>query len=155
MIARRCTFVLAVAVCSAMGPAGCEEEDEVPASLLPADYPAGFTEVRDCRFSVEHSAVNIRILADGPGAAVFADESYPFPTGALVVKEEYRDMECTELEGFTLMQRRDDDDDEATDGWVWQRLDASGRWVGPQDVRACTTCHRMCTLGRDGVCADP
>jgi hypothetical protein len=154
MMSRRSTLVAALLCCS-LGFVGCEDEDDTPVSLLPLSYPSGFTEVRDCRFSVEHSAVNIRILADAPGTAVFADESYPFPTGTLVVKEEYRDMACTELQGYTLMERRAEGDDEAVDGWAWQRLDASARWTGPEDVQACTGCHRHCTMGRDGVCADP
>lgn len=150
----RPTLAFAVAIGCGLVLAACEDEG-APASLLPETYPEGFTEVRDCRFSVEHSAVNIRILADGPAAAVIADESYPFAVGALVVKEEYRDMECTQLEGYTLMERRAADDDEASDGWAWQRLDATAVPIGPDDDRSCSTCHRACTTGRDGVCADP
>ena len=146
-------LVLAGACAVTVG--GCDDDDDGPPSLLPATYPAGFSEVRDCRFSVEHSAVNIRILADGPGTAVFADESYPFPVGTLVVKEEYRDMQCRDLVGYTLMERRPDGDEEASDGWAWQRLDAAAKVIGPDDDRSCTGCHRSCTMGRDGVCADP
>jgi hypothetical protein len=146
------TRIIIVACALALG--GCERDDDPPPSLLPESYPAGFSEVRDCRFSVEHSSVNIRILADAPARAVFEDESYPFPEGALVVKEEYRDMQCTELVGYTLMERRGAGDEEAMDGWAWQRLDERRIVIGPEDARACAGCHRSCTEGRDGVCAD-
>jgi hypothetical protein len=145
--------VSTVAACC-LGLVACEE-DEPQASLLPESYPAGFTEVRDCRFSAEHELKNIRILADASGTSTFQTEDYPFELGALVVKEEFRDPECTQLEGYTLMERRGPGDDEAIDGWVWQRLDAAGRWIGPDDPTGCVSCHRACTHGRDGVCADP
>jgi hypothetical protein len=135
---------------------GCDQdEDAMPASLLPASFPGGFSVVRDCRFSVEHDSVYIRIFADAGAAPVYEDASYPFATGARVVKEEYRDSTCTDVTGWTVMHRLDDAQMAADPNWTWQRLDEMRVPIGPETPETCASCHRACTEGRDGVCADP
>lgn len=134
----------------------CEpDEPDTPAPLLPESYPDAFEEVRNCRFSVEHDAVYIRIVAEQPTAATYVDGTYPFAPGAVVVKEEFRDSACTEPTGFTVMKRLADGEAPDAGDWEYQRLDEAMVPIGPEDQRTCASCHQSCTMDRDGVCADP
>lgn len=146
---------LAVAVAVLVTAAGCPEEPELPEPLVPADYRERTTEVRNCRFSVEHSGVYIRVLADDRALPGYEEGIYPFPPDALVIKEQYRDSACSMLEGFTVMQRLPDGEDPDALDWQWQELDAERVPIGPEDVQTCVGCHRSCTEGRDGTCTNP
>lgn len=148
-------IILRVAAFLLLAPACEREEEDASPSLVPETFPEGFVEVRDCRFSVEHNAVHIRILAPTDVAQVYLDGQYPFAAGDLVVKQEFRDSACTELVGMTAMQRRSAQDPMSGGDWSWQRLDEAAVPIGPEDARTCSGCHESCTMGRDGVCADP
>lgn len=134
---------------------GCDDTDaRAEESFVPADYADAFEEVRDCRFSVEHDAVYVRILAAPAIAEAYRDGRYPFEEGAVIVKEEHRTADCNELIGVTAMQRLRQDDDPELGDWQWQRYDAALR---PTDIepQRCVACHQACTRGRDLACADP
>lgn len=133
-------------------PTACEESDP-PEPLVPANYET-FEEVRDCRFSVEHSAVHIRIVTSSAAERTYLDGDQPFEPGALIVKLEYRDGECRDLTGFSAMRRLADGEDPEVDDWEWQRLDAERNVIDIDDM-ACASCHQSCDRGHDGVCADP
>jgi hypothetical protein len=109
--------------------------------------------VRDCRFSVEHDGVSIVVLASPEAAPVYTAGSYPFPSGAIVVKKEYADSACTELVGYTAMKKTGTGS--TAQDWTWQRTDAQ-RVVDPTaSAQRCINCHLGCTQGRDLTCADP
>jgi hypothetical protein len=125
--------------------------------LLPEDYAATFTEVRDCRRSADHDLRHIRILADDDALGPYTERLTPFPPGAFIVKEEFdfADDACAgPLLEWTVMQRRTD----ATNlGWIWQRL-AADRTVVTEDEDRCIGCHSDCGKppdGYDSTCAVP
>lgn len=139
---------------AAVAIAGCDPPEPSEPVLLPGDYAERFEEVRDCRFSVEHDAVYIRILAPPEVASWYRDGVYPFAEGALIVKEEHRTAACDDILGWTIMQRLADGERPEHADWAWQRLDAE---LMPIEIepKGCVSCHTACTMGRDYACADP
>ena len=152
-----------MAVALATG-AGCG--DSAPAapppgpSLLPADYAQTFTQVRDCRSSIEHLPY---ILVKTPAALVerYNNGPFPFEVGSLIVKEEFSDRGCTALTGYTLMRKEAPGYDARFGDWHWQRLDAAGKVVhdgkGDGALAVCANCHLVtaaCKV-RDFTCTEP
>lgn len=126
------------------------------ASLLPADYPAGFQEVRDCRSSVEHGLSHIVVKVGDTLAGRYDRGPYPFDPGTLVVKEEFSDAACTTLVGIALMSKQAPGFDPRFGDWRWQRLDASRALREDGPLPRCASCHTAAACRRrDFVCADP
>ncbi|NUN15056.1 MAG: cytochrome P460 family protein [Myxococcales bacterium] len=123
-------------------------------SFVPKDFLSEYVEVRNCRFSIEHDSINIRVLTSSEHAVAFTDGIYPFPEGTIIAKAEYDDMNCSELLGVTAMRRLATGTSPETGDWEWQRLDAE---LVPQsiDQKTCAGCHTGCTEGRDMTCTNP
>src|SRR5690606_4162116 len=73
------------------------DEPAADAVAFPADYASTYSEVRDCRQSGDHDLNNIRVVADSAAVGPYQDRSTPFPTGSIVLKEEFEfdDVDCT------------------------------------------------------------
>lgn len=132
----------------------------VAPSRLPADYATRFVQVRDCRNSIDHDLNRILIKADPAVAPIYLDGPFPFPAGALIVKEEFSDPGCTARVGYTLMQKDPAGTAPAYGDWRWQKLDANGRvlldgaGIGP--ATRCASCHAATACrARDFTCAEP
>ena len=124
MSAARATLAALIAAAS-LGAAGCDDDGE-PA-LFPADYAATYQEVRNCRFSLEHDLMRIRVLAAPDALAVYTGRTGPFPEGAVVLKEEYADTDTAcagPIVSFTAMQKLPAGASPATLDWTWQETDA-------------------------------
>jgi hypothetical protein len=137
----------------------CGGEDGALA-VFPADYAATFQEVRDCRFSLEHDLVQVRVLASPDAFVAYTDRVAPFPIGAIVLKEEYdgSDEACAgPVERFTVMQKLEVGASPSTLDWKWEEAGANRRTI-EIDVMACTRCHMDCRQppeGYDSTCAMP
>ncbi|MCA9515243.1 MAG: cytochrome P460 family protein [Myxococcales bacterium] len=155
-MARVSALVISLALCAA----GCDSGEEEPSALLPADYAATYTEVRDCRTSGDHDLHHVRILADPAALAPYRDRDQPFPVGSLVVKEEFDfgDLDCTgPIVQWTVMQKLEDGSAPDQLDWTWQKIDTKRRVVTQNDTR-CTGCHLVCGAspeGYEGTCAVP
>jgi hypothetical protein len=131
-----------------------------PPPLFPEDYAATYQEVRNCRLSLEHNLVRMRVFAAPDAITAYTGRLAPFPTGAVILKEEHVDdgTPCNgKLKGFTVMQKLDVGSSPDTLDWSWQEVDAERR-VLSIDVKRCTTCHTMCgkpPAGYDGTCTEP
>lgn len=128
-------------------------------SLLPDDYLATYTEVRDCRQSGDHDLHSVRVLADPEALAAYSDRSTPFPMGATIVKEEYEfgDDTCAgPIVAWTLMQKLEVGTAPGNLDWTWQRIDATGAVLDTNAPR-CANCHQDCVPpdGYDGTCTVP
>jgi hypothetical protein len=141
--------------CAGIALVGCPESDPSPAGFVPHDYAERFEEVRDCRFSVEHDSVYIRILAAPEAAAAYRDGQYPFEVGTVIVKQEFRDASCTDVLGVTAMQRLATGEAPEHGDWSWERAGPNLTVVDGVDPAGCAACHQACTSGRDLTCADP
>lgn len=125
--------------------------------IFPANYTDTFIEVRDCRFSIEHEGVYIRVLTDPGTAQAYREDANPLPVGGIVVKEEYTTSDCrpSSLQRWRVMRKEAPGFDPVTGDWHWQWVDGD-RSVRFDDKTTCIGCHIrpecvardfMCTLG--------
>ena len=141
---------------------GCSDDSpQMAAKLYPDDYAATFTEVRNCRYSIEHSLVNIRVLASPDAVAAYQDRVDPFLTDAIIVKEEYAedDMACAgTIEAITVMKKLPFESSPSSLDWLWQRVYTNGPPVVEPDDEDCIRCHTDCgvaPMGYAGTCTVP
>ena len=128
----------------ALGACGTEPTPDPPD--FPADYLATYTEVRDCRNSIEHGAVRIRVLAAPDALAAYTGRQAPFPTGALLLKEEYdsSDLSCAgPIRFWTTMEKLDVGTATPTLDWHWQKVDATRRVTEQDDGQVHLVPHRV------------
>jgi hypothetical protein len=142
---------------------GCPSDDGDGPKLepdFPADYAGSYVEVRDCRPSGDHELNTIRILASPSALEPYQTRSGPFPSGAVVLKEEYEfgDTDCSgPIRQWTVMRRLDDGSSPTTLDWAWQKVDGELTVVA-EDTPSCYGCHQGCGQapdGHDGTCALP
>jgi hypothetical protein len=144
------SFLCAVSACSEE-----KNSDPTPGSdaFFPSNFRTSYDRVRDCRLSIEHDLVHIVVYSDPDSTDRYLNEDYPFQSGAVIVKEEFADEECSERSGFTVMRKAESGEHEDTLGWEWQSLDAN-RDLVPSNVAQCTACHSDCDA-RDYTCTLP
>jgi hypothetical protein len=126
--------------------------------IFPANYRDGFIEVRDCRNSVEHGSVSIRVLVNPESAAAYQRNENPLPVGTIVVKEEFDGPDCSndaELVRWRPMRKEAPGFDPDDGDWAWQWVDAPARSVRFNDKATCIGCHRVeACLKRDYMCTE-
>ncbi len=135
---RPVVLVIALAAC------GTDNKTEPP--IFPADYAATYREVRNCRASVEHGPVRIRVLAAPDAFTAYTTHNAAFTTGAILLKEEYpeEDTACAgPIKAWTVMEKLDDGSAPATIDWHWQKV-ASNRKTMTNDDPGCIGCHTNC-----------
>jgi hypothetical protein len=124
--------------------------------IFPSDYRASFVEVRDCRLSIEHGGVNIRVLASPDSARPYLDAANPLPIGSVLVKEEFDGPGCDDRDfvRWRVMRKEAPGFDSEDGDWHWQ-------WVEPnfavrfddKQTGSCIDCHRAAEcLARDYMC---
>jgi len=137
-----------------------DDGDDGELAAFPADYAATYEQVRNCRFSLEHGLIRIRVVASPDALAPYNGRAAPFPTGAIVLKEEYaeRDRDCAgPIIAFTVMQKLDVGSSPEMLDWTWQEANGDRRLLDA-DVPRCVQCHTGCGKppdGFDGTCAVP
>jgi hypothetical protein len=137
---------------------GCDGSEPI----ISEDWESSLVEIRDCRLGPEHGLEFVRLLVDEGSVDQFetctADPeacSEPFPEGALFVKPQYADQDCTELVRISATMREVAASSPGNEGWRWQELDADRRVELDGQPSACTSCHDHCA-GFDTRCAmDP
>lgn len=127
----------------------------VAEAFFPDDVETAFTEVRDCRNSIEHDLVFIRVFADELAHDPYTTHDGGFPEGATVVKAEYADDGCTDLVGYTAMQKLVAGASPDALDWRWQEADANRRVSRDGALLQCIGCHERCEGGYDGACTEP
>lgn len=140
-----------------VGCGGKEDPAPTPGSdaFFPSNFRTSYDRVRDCRLSVEHDLMHIVIYADPQSSDRYLNEDYPFEAGAVIVKEEFEDDNCSDRSGFTVMRKGEPGEHEDTLGWEWQRLDADRNLV-TANIAQCTACHSGPDCEpRDHTCALP
>src|SRR5262245_35909346 len=131
--------------------------------IFPANYRSSFVEVRDCRFSIEHDSVSIRVLVNDIGADAYLNEDNPLPVGSIVIKEEYDAgtsgaPDCSnaaDLVRWRVMRKESPGFDQVDNDWAWQWVDAPSRTVRFNDKTTCVGCHqREACKARDYMCTE-
>jgi hypothetical protein len=131
----------------------CAEVDSPnPVDVLPDNYRTAFVEVRGCRSSSDHDLNSIVVRVDPSIQEIYDGGPYPFPVGALLVEEEYRDVQCTDLVSYAVMRKENSKPDSPTGDWTFLRLDGRRRVI-EQNTPRCVSCHaRPDCRARDRVC---
>lgn len=145
--------VLPAILACAIGGCGGGGPDET--SLFPADYAASYVQVRPCRSSPDHDLNHVRVLADPAAMVPYQMRDRPFPTGAVVLKEEHdlSDDSCTgPIRSFTVMVKLPAGSAPAALDWHWQKVDANRGVVTDNEPR-CYSCHTSCGVPPDGYLA--
>jgi len=151
----------ALALIAALAACGTDAKPLEP-PVFPADYASSYTEVRNCRGPSEHDLMYIRVLASPDAVTAYQGRTAPFPTGSIVIKEEYdvSDMTCSgAIQVWTVMEKLDDASSPGTLDWHWQKVD-SHRTTKSVDDPTCINCHTTCTPtgsrgGYDFTCTAP
>lgn len=136
---------LAVSGCADDAPSG-------PEPSFPADYLATYTEVRDCRNSIEHELSRVRVLADAAALGPYQGRDADFPVGSVVLKVEHdgSDTDCSgEPVRWTVMTRLAAGSSPETLDWYWQEVSASRRVTSENEAR-CVGCHTSCGVPPEG-----
>jgi hypothetical protein len=132
-----------------------EPEPSAAEAIYPANFESDFVEVRDCRLSpAEHDGYYIRVLAPEDIAPAYVAGEYPFPEGALLVKAEYDDEECSTLARVSAMLKLAEGDALDLFDWQWQRTDQDGEVLTETPARSCAGCHATCEAS-DYACTEP
>ncbi|HEU0037019.1 MAG TPA: cytochrome P460 family protein [Kofleriaceae bacterium] len=138
---------------------GADDTSDPP--LFPEDYAATYTEVRNCRASIEHGPIRIRVMASPEALGPYTDRVSKFPTGAIVLKEQYDDGDTAcagPILEYTVMQKLDVGSATAELDWAWQEVTASTFKTKTIDAGQCVACHKDCITppdGYDGTCTTP
>jgi hypothetical protein len=137
---------------AALAAGACGSDAHETTQLFRADYASSFVQVRPCRTSPDHDLNNVRVLADPLAAGPYQMRDRPFPTGAIVLKEEHDldDATCTgKIVAFTVMVKLADGSDPEQLDWHWQKVDAT-RTVQTDNEPRCYSCHTTCGVPPDG-----
>jgi hypothetical protein len=146
---------LAVSLVALAALGGCAQVDSPNAQVvLPATYRMDFAQVRSCRSSIDHDLANVVVRVRPDLIGTYNDGPYPFPQGALVVKEQYSDMACQSLSGYTVMRKEASGYFPAGGDWQYFKLDAYGTVVSSGKDARCAACHAMCGPTRDRTCTE-
>jgi hypothetical protein len=127
-------FVLVLAACA-------EVDSPSPKMVLPSDYRTAFVPVRPCGPVNEHGLISVVVRVRNEQSSVYDNGPYPYPEGSLIVKEEYRDDQCTDLSGYTAMRKEAPGYFPAGGDWQWFRLDPYGVILQDGKQPACSQCH--------------
>jgi hypothetical protein len=136
----------------------CGGGDDEPLPY-PEDYRSTFVEVRNCRNSIDHDLMRIRVLAAPDTLSAYMNKT-PFPDGALLIKEEFSNSDSTcsgPLARLTVMQKLPVGSSPATLDWTWYDLDGKQK-IETIDEKRCISCHTSCGKppeGYDGTCTMP
>lgn len=153
------TRALRTLVVAALAACGTDASPGEP-PLFPENYAATYQEVRDCRHSLEHDLMRVRILASPDAVTPYTGRGQPFPTGSIILKEQYDggDTDCTgPILSYTVMQKLEDGASPETLGWTWQEV-GEDRKIIDSPTASCVQCHRACGQapdGFDGTCSLP
>jgi len=138
-------YVLPILAASA-----CTGKSDPP--VFPADYASTYTEVRNCRPSVEHGPVNVHVLASPLALDTYMSRTGEFPTGSVLLKEEYAeaDLSCAgPIRQWTVMEKLADGSSPSTLDWHWQKVDSTRHTILSDDV-SCFGCHMNCDVSTGG-----
>ena len=135
--------------------AACGTDVEPIAAIWQPDFETALVEVRNCRLSpAEHDGFSVRVFANPLAKQPYLDNDALLPEGALLVKGEYDDANCTVLARVSAMRKGAVGSDAALGDWRWQRGTPAGTVEAAANVQSCAGCHSGCKA-RDYACTDP
>lgn len=151
-------FILLLSIASG----GCEDAPSSPDSdsdAITVELISTWAEMRDCRHSHEHELRFIRVLANPEAELPYAELSpaTPYPVGSRLIKLEYDDDACSDLLGYTLLEKLEPGALPEAGDWNWVELDTELRVMEQGALPGCINCHAVhChpPFGFDLTCAE-
>jgi hypothetical protein len=158
-IARAALAALTVAGTGLLVAAGCGPGEPAGEPIFPERPETQWAEMRDCRHSHEHELRFIRVFAspDAEASYLALSPETPYPVGARLVKLEYDDAECTQLIGYTALEKLPAGTSPAGGDWLWQRVSPEREVMEEGAMPRCINCHEEhCEppYGYDLTCAE-
>ncbi len=121
---------------------GCEVEVD-PNAFFPQDYQTNMAQVGACRKSSTHSDPHYLFYVTKTSEAAFT-AGMPLPEGTVLLKAQYRDDACEDLNRWTVMKKREAGYDAANFDWEWQNVDTEGKIAEQGKLGYCAACHKVC-----------
>ena len=84
-----------------------------------------------------------------------ADDPADFPVGTVLVKVQYTDAACSNLSGYTVMEKLSPSAAPELGDWKWQFVNDDGSCSNCDAGISCAGCHSGCTSGPTHVCTTP
>ena len=130
--------------------------DEIAA---PENFEESYGKLHECKPS-EHPAADYILTWLSPDALPVWDElsqgnqEVDFPKGAVVVKSQYKNDKCTQLTGYTIMEKTSTAEGAKDGGWKWQFVDETGSCNDCDAGASCAGCHQSCEVGPTHFCTE-
>jgi hypothetical protein len=153
-------YRLSLFVWSAVAALGCAEDSPPETTaIFPPDFTERFTELRDCRQSIEHELEYVKLFVPPDQVALLercvqpdSPCADPLPTGTLLIKPQYLDAACTQLLRITAAARVADLPLGDPNAWRWQTVSPAGVVLQDGQPDGCVRCHSACSPGFDSRC---
>ena len=150
--------MLALLSTTCLSVVGCASWDDQVAA--PENFRSSYISLHGCKESA-HPAAEYVITYLSPNAQSVwdaysaGDTDVDFEPGTVSVKVQYSDDQCSDLTGYTVMEKTSADSSGALGGWRWQYLNESGECNDCDAGSACVSCHTPCMSGPAYFCTQP
>ena len=148
-----------IATLLSQGVMGCSTWDDE--AIVPEDFRSSYIKLHEeCEVSVHPAAEYVVTYLSPNGREVWeayseGDMNAEFSTGVISVKAQYSDESCSNLTGYTVMEKVSEDTSGELGGWRWQYLNNAGECINCDGGTGCSGCHAGCTAGPDYFCTVP
>ena len=128
--------------------------------VAPENFQDSYSKLHECKPSAHPRADYVITWLSPDALPVWeawaeGDAEADFELGAIAVKSQYRDSSCSELTGYTLMEKTSVEADAPNGGWKWQFTNEYGECSNCDAGASCAGCHGGCTSGPTHFCTQP
>jgi hypothetical protein len=141
-------------------PACASWDDKV---AFPENFRSSYKKLHDCKKSAHPSGQHVVTWMSPDGLATWAKvadapagstDEVVVPEGMVLVKVQYDDAKCEDLESFTVMRKLAPGAAPAAGDWLWQQVDADGECLNCDNGSGCAGCHAPCGPA-NRICTQP
>lgn len=138
---------------------GCSTWDEE--IVAPEDFRSTYIKLHGCKESPSHQAANYAVTWLSPNgrepweAYEGGDLESEFGVGTISIKAQYDDSSCSNLSGYTMMEKVSEDSSGELGGWRWQFINNDGTCNDCDSGVNCSGCHSACSTGPSYFCTPP
>ncbi len=131
---------LAVLIGAAALLSGCASTLDSDA-YFPKTYASDYTLITNCEKSGSHGGKYVKTYVTKDAETAWKTKVYPFSEATVFVKVMHNDSKCSDISGYSAMQKIAAGSGGAAGDWSWQSLDADGQVTQQGQVAGCTGCH--------------
>ena len=128
--------------------------------VAPENFRSSYEQLHDCKASAHPKAEYVITWLSPDAQPVWeaisnGQTDQEFAMGAISVKTQYSDANCSTLTGYTFMEKVSLEDDAPYGGWRWQYANEFGECSNCDATDGCAGCHSGCTSGPKLFCTQP